>query len=199
MKKIDHKKELKHLYGGTKGKPAVVDVPPMNYLMVDGRGHPEEQAFQDAVSTLYPVAYTAKFMIWKTHDIDYKVMPLEAKWRLNRQEHGSKRYSWTVMLMQPEWVTQDIFQKAVQQAHTKKDLPCGADLRLERLQEGVCGQIIHKGPYGQPMEETFDMLKAYLDENGYQWEHDSHDIYFNSILKTKPENLKTLIRVKIWR
>ncbi len=197
--KIDHKKALKHLYGGTKRKPAIVDVPPMNYLMIDGKGHPDEQAFQDAVSTLYPVAYTAKFMIRKMHDIDYTVMPLEVKWTLNRQEHDSIRYSWTMMLMQPEWVTQAVVQEAAQQAQTRKELRNLSGLRLECLHEGLCGQIMHKGPYAQPMEETFNLLKAFLTQNGYQWEPDSHDIYFNNVLKTKPENLKTLIRVRIWR
>lgn len=197
MTKIDYRKELQHLYKGRKGTPTIVDVPPMNFLMVDGQGHPSEQEFQDAVSTIYPVAYTLKFMVRKHDDLDYKVMPLEVKWKINREEKGSKRYGWTVMVMQPEFITKGLFLEAVEQAKLKRALPYEEKLRFTSRTEGLCGQIFHKGPYGDPMEETFELLKQYLAQNGYQGEPDSHDIYLNSVLRTKPENLKTIIRVRV--
>lgn len=197
MAAINYRKTLQSLYKASAKTPVIVDVPALQFLMVDGQGHPQDQSFQDAASTIYPVAYTLKFMIKAAHpEQDYAVMPLEVKWWLNRQEHGSKRFAWTMMVMQPECITPALYQQAVEQAQAKRELPCLASLRFEQRIEGLCAQILHKGAY-EGMNATFERVKTYLQETGYTWEADSHDIYLNDMRKTKPENLKTIIRTSI--
>ena len=88
MFKIDHRKTLKHLYHPSRITPTLIDVPPMNFLMMDGRGKPSGSGFQQAASTLYPLAYTLKFMVRAASDVDYHVMPMEVRWRVNREKQG---------------------------------------------------------------------------------------------------------------
>ncbi|MBU1153971.1 GyrI-like domain-containing protein [bacterium] len=193
MKKIDHKKEFYNLYSGKISKPVIVNVPLMNYLMIDGKGHPSEKEFQEACSTLYPVTYTIKFMLRPEINIDYKVMPLEVMWTVNRTD---KTFTWTMLQMQPEYVTKSIFQKGIEKLLLKKRPSLIEKLRFEKLDEGLCGQIIHKGPY-EKMNDTFKILTDFLESEKYAYKKDSHDIYFNSPIKTKPENLRTMIRTQI--
>jgi hypothetical protein len=201
MSKIDFKKELKHLYRAPSHKPSIVEVPTMNYLMIDGKGHPEEANFQDAARTLFPVAYVTKFIVkGRALQNDYVVMPMEVKWKLDRNEKGSKRYAWTMMIMQPAFITSaDIHEAIAELEKKKKEVPLSLSVRLDAYEEGLCAQIFHKGPYGEPMERTFDLLKTDVAKRGYEWEKDSHDIYFNDVRRVPPEKLKTLIRVRIWK
>jgi hypothetical protein len=197
--KIDLKKELKHLYNAPSKKPSIVEVPALNYIMVNGHGHPDEQSFQDAASTIFPVAYIMKFNIKaKKPEHDYVVMPLEVKWSLHREEKGFKRYSWTMMVMQPEFATEQDYSEALEKAKQKADLPSMSTLRFESITEGLCAQILHRGPYGEPMEETFAVMKQELSKLGYHYETESHDIYFNDIRRTPAEKLKTIIRIRIF-
>lgn len=66
--KVDLKKELAS-YHARRGVFEIIEVPPLRYLMIDGHGDPNAQAFEDALTTLY-----------SDHDRDYVVMPLEALW-----------------------------------------------------------------------------------------------------------------------
>ena len=130
MTKIDYRKELKQLYRPSARKPSIVDVPPMNFLMVDGAGKPDRQEFQDAASTIYPVAYTLKFMVRKQQGIDYRVMPMEVRWFVNREK---RQFKWTMMLMQPEMVTDELFAEALAEVKAKGAPPPSlAKLRFER-------------------------------------------------------------------
>ena len=201
MSKIDLKKELKHLYHAPSHKPSIVEVPKMNYLMIDGKGLPEETNFQDAASTLFPIAYITKFIVkGRDSQKDYVVMPMEVKWKLNRNESGSKRYAWTMMIMKPAFVSLENIHEAIAELNRKKkELPLISSFRVDAYEEGLCAQIFHKGPYGEPMERTFDLLKTDMTERGYEFEKDSHDIYFNDPRRVPPEKLKTLIRVRIWK
>ncbi|MCJ7435189.1 MAG: hypothetical protein MUO77_17040, partial [Anaerolineales bacterium] len=118
MFKIDHRKTLKHLYHPSHKTPALVDVPPMNFLMMDGHGKPSEKYFQQVASTLYPLAYTLKFMVRADCDVDYHVMPMEVRWRVNREK---KEFAWTMMLMQPEYVTSERVTEAREKVRAKVD------------------------------------------------------------------------------
>ena len=56
MEKIDFKKTLKHLYNPRQREFSVVDVPEMQFLMVDGHGDPNtESTYTEAVEALYAV------------------------------------------------------------------------------------------------------------------------------------------------
>ncbi|MFH0947641.1 MAG: GyrI-like domain-containing protein [Elusimicrobiota bacterium] len=193
MKKIDYRKELKQLYFASTKEPTIVKVPAMNFLMIDGKGHPSEQEFQDAAGTIYPVAYTMKFMIRPRIDIDYRIMLLELLWTLNRER---KTFRWTMLQMQPKYVTKQLYNEALEKLALKQTLPSILKLRFEKFDEGLCAQIMHKGHY-EKMNETLEILLNFIKSKGYSSMKDTHDIYLNDFRKTKPENLKTIVRLKI--
>jgi hypothetical protein len=198
--KIDYKKSMKEVYAPKAGRPVVTIVPKMRFLMVSGLGKPDEAEFAAAAATVMPMAYVSKFIAKEIDpEDDFVVPPMEVKWRLDRSRRGSGRYSWTLMVMQPPCVTDAVAAEARARLASKgKELPLADRLRLRHYEPGPCGQILHIGGYGEPMERRFDLLKAHLEAEGYEREGDSQDIYFNDARRCPPERLKTLIRVRIW-
>ncbi|MCI5144958.1 MAG: hypothetical protein D3923_05370, partial [Candidatus Electrothrix sp. AR3] len=126
MEKIDYKKVCKHLYRPSAKKIVLVDVPEMNFLMIDGKGDPNSsQAFQDAVHALYPLAYALKFMVKKgAIKIDYGVLPLEGLWWTDDMASFSvekkEDWQWTLMIMQPDFITREMVATASEQVRSKK-------------------------------------------------------------------------------
>ncbi|HEX7557485.1 MAG TPA: hypothetical protein VF338_12725 [Leptolinea sp.] len=115
MFKIDHRKTLKHFYPASGKAPEMIEIPPMNFLMVDGRGKPEGEQFSQAAGILFPLAYTLKWIVRLEHDIDFHVMPMEVLWKVNREK---KEFAWTMMLMQPEYITSDLVAEARQKVQS---------------------------------------------------------------------------------
>lgn len=191
--KIDYKKQLKQFYNASRKELSIINVPPMNFLAIDGKGHPDKQEFQDAVQTIYTVAYVLKFMIREKTGINYGVMPLEANWTLDRK---NKEFYWTMMIMQPELVTRELYKEALEKARLKKNPPALSKIRLEEISEGLCVQVLHVGPYNE-MNATLDKMLEFVMKEGYVSGHDTHDIYLNDKRKTKPENLKTIMRLQV--
>ena len=125
MKKIDYKKELKHLYRPSVKTVETVDVPKMNFFMVDGDGGPHHPTFQNAIEVLFPLSYTLKFMIKKSEiGIDYGVLPLEGLWWADDMSSFIKDkkddWKWTLMIMQPEFITNEMVIETVKQVKVKK-------------------------------------------------------------------------------
>ena len=198
MSKIDFKKELKHLYQPSAKKFEVVDVPPMNFLMIDGHGDPNTaQEYQDAVEALYAVAYALKFISKKEKGMDYVVPPLEGLWWVENMEEFSTEdksaWNWTMMIMQPQSVTQEMFEAAIGQVEKKKNLPALSKLRLEAYHEGLAVQLMHIGPYSAEAP-TIARMHAFIDENGYELAGKHHEIYLSDPRKISPEKLKTVLR-----
>src|ERR1700730_4402513 len=140
--KLDLKKELKQLYNPPAKEVVVVEVPSMNFLMLDGKGDPNTaQEYQDVVEALYSVAYTLKFMLKKDAAIEYAVMPLEGLWWADGGRNAPKEsWQWTMMIMQPGHVTNVWFAKALEQVLQKKNLSALDKMRLESLHEGLSAQ-----------------------------------------------------------
>jgi hypothetical protein len=194
MIKIDHRKTLSHFYNPSSKTPAIVDVPAMNFLMVDGRGKPDGPQFQQAAGIFYPLAYTLKWMVRLGSDIDFHVMPMEVLWRVNRDK---KEFAWTMMLMQPEIVTADLVTEARQKAAAKVDVDELKKVRFEQYTEGLCVQLQHVGPY-EGMDDSAVRMEDFAKEQGYYIPlHNSHDIYLNDVRKTKAANLKAVIRFAV--
>lgn len=198
MEKIDFKKEFKHLYQPSAKEVVQVDVPPLNYLMVDGEGDPNTaQAYRDAIEALFAVAYTVKFMVKKGPlAIDFVVMPLEGLWWADDMTvfatSDKSRWKWTAMILQPSFVTPDIFESAVLEVKKKKNPPALSKLRLETLAEGKCAQILHIGPFSQE-GPTIEKVHQFIDARGRRTgKH--HEIYLSDIRKMAPEKWKTVIR-----
>ena len=199
MAKFDYKKELKHLYQPSMKEVQVVDVPQMNFLMIDGKGDPNtSQVFQDAVEALYSLAYTLKFMIKKgATAIDYGVMPLEGLWWVDDMTQFSidkkNEWKWTLMIMQPEQVTRELFGEAVEEVGKKKNPVALSNIRFESFSEGKAAQIMHKGPFAEE-GPTVEKVHTFITENGYNRSGKHHEIYLSDMRKTAPEKLKTIIR-----
>lgn len=128
MKKIDYKKQLKHLYSPSARNVAVVEVPEMNFLMIDGEGDPNTSpSFHNAIEALYPLAYTLKFMVKKgTIGIDYGVLPLEGLWWSDDMStfsiENKDAWKWTLMIMQPEFINAKMVQEATEEVKRKRNL-----------------------------------------------------------------------------
>lgn len=201
MKKINFKKELKELYTA-KQEPKIVQIPVMNFIMIDGKGDPNSSLdFQEAINTLFPLAYTIKFMIKKSElEIDYGVLPLEGVWWADDMEDFRKKnkanWQWTLMIMQPSFVEQTHFATAFQEVKKKKDPKLLDKVRFTSFAEGLAVQIMHIGPYAEE-EITIRKLHAYIDDHGYQLTGKHREIYLSDFRRTKPENLKTIIRQPI--
>jgi hypothetical protein len=201
MSKTDFKKELKHLYQPSAKEFVVVDVPPMSFLMIDGHGDPNTaQEYADAVETLYAVAYALKFMSKREKGMDYVVPPMEGLWWVDNMAEFSTQdksaWDWTMMIMQPEWVTQEMFEEALRQVEKKKNPPALSKLRLEAYDEGLSTQIMHIGPY-EAEAPTIASMHAFIDRNGYQPAGKHHEIYLGDPRKVAPEKLKTVLRQPI--
>ena len=194
MLKIDHRKELKTLYVPPAHQITRVDVPEFSYLSLDGEGHPQSQGFQQAAGTLYPLAYTLKFMVRERLEIDYHVMPMEVTWVVDREHKGN--FSWTMSLWQPQWVDEALVSEARERVRAKGLAPLLNQVRFERSCEGACVQTLHTGPY-EGMNDTLARMQAWAGEQHYVTARDTHDIYLNDMRKTRPENLKAVMRVQI--
>jgi hypothetical protein len=203
MSKIDFKKELKHLYRPTTKQFVVVDVPPMKFLMIDGHGDPNTaQEYQDAVEALYAVAYELKFVSKREQGMDYVVPPLEGLWWAEDMETFTIRrdksaWNWTTMIMQPEWITQEMLEKALKQVERKKNLPALSRLRLETYHEGLSVQIMHIGSYDDEAPTIAKLHNEFIPENGYQEAGKHHEIYLSDPRKVAPEKLKIVLRQPI--
>ncbi len=199
MQKIDLKKQLNHLYNPSKKEVTVVDVPQMNFLMLDGKGDPNTAvAYQQAIEALYSVSYTLKFMIKKGETaIDYAVMPLEGFWWAEDMSKFSTEnkdaWLWTSMIMQPEYVTKKLFEEAKIKVAKKKDLPALPSVRFEVFHEGQAAQIMHIGPFADE-GPTIERIHNFIKEQGHELKGKHHEIYLSDFRRTAPEKLKTIIR-----
>ncbi len=201
MVKTDYKKELKEFYTAKVGKPVVVTVPKMNFLMLDGKGDPNtSQEYIDAIQTLYPVAYTIKFLCKNKHNQDFGVMPLEGLWWTENMadfsEKDKSNWLWTAMIMQPDVVDENKFKEAVELVYQRKNPPSLDKLRFEIYDEGRAAQVMYEGPYSNEGPTILGLHKFIKEQGGALEETNKHhhEIYINDARRTDPSKLKTIIR-----
>jgi len=198
VKKIDLKKDLKHLYQPSAKEVVQVEVPMFKFLMVDGEGDPNtSQEYAQAVEALFSVSYTAKFMVKKgAQVIDYAVMPLEGLWWADDMSafvaNDKANWKWTMMIMQPSFVANEIIEAAIVEVRRKKKLPGIDKLRLENFSEGFCAQILHVGPFSEE-GPTIERLHEFID-NRTSRTGKHHEIYLSDIRRADPKKWKTIIR-----
>jgi hypothetical protein len=196
--KLDFKRELA-CYRAKRDSPQVVDVPDLQYLMIDGHGDPNTAVYEDAVSALYPVAYKLKFASRKDLDRDYVVMPLEGLWWADDMgtfttARDKARWDWTLMIMVPDWITAEMFADAVEQTGTKDPPTRLDDLRMERLSEGRCVQALHVGPYDDEAELLRYLHEEFIPGQGLKMAGKHHEIYLSDPRRTQPAKLRTILR-----
>lgn len=182
----------------------LVDVPELQFLMIDGMGRPGTgQEYQQALEALYAVSYKTKFISKATQNKDYVVPPLQALWWADDMDTFIRRekdaWKWTVMIMQPDWITGEICAEAKAAVQTKKDLPALPKLRLKKIHEGLSVQILHIGSYDDEGPTIKRLHQQYLPENGLTENGKHHEIYLGDPRKTVPEKLKTILRQPVRR
>ena len=201
---IDPKKTL-DAYKARRGEFRIVDVPAMQYLMVDGAGDPNVvQDYADAVAALFSVAYTLKFDARKRLGIDTVVMPLEGLWHAEDLEsftslRDKSRWLWTMMIMVPDHVSAEMFAEAVDQvaakvAKKKESAPALPLLRLETLDEGVCVQTLHIGSYDDEASVLDDLHHRFVPEHDLRMRGRHHEIYLSDARRVEPAKLRTILR-----
>lgn len=209
MKILDLKKQYKSLYQPSAKKVETVQVPKLQFAMIDGaieKGSEPGKSplFAEATQALYSMSYTLKFMLKKrkTNAIDYPVMALEGLWWV---EDGffditvKDNWFYTLMIMQPDVITPEIFEEAREQVRKKKgDSDMLNKLRLTHFEEGLCVQTMHIGPYATE-PATIDRMKEFMAENGLKdavgpigGKH--HEIYLSDPRKAAPDKMKTVLR-----
>jgi hypothetical protein len=207
----DVRKELKQLYLPPTGGFATVDVPDMSFIMVDGVGDPNTaSAFQNAVGALYSLAYTLKFMLKKEgRTPDFVVPPLEGLWWTCEEGGGFDHeargtWRWTVMIMQPDHVTREHFERAggqVEAKARKKKEPVPralAKARFQRFHEGLSVQTMHVGPFSAE-GPVIARMHAHAAEQGLRLRGKHHEIYLSDPRRVPEEKWRTVLRQPVER
>lgn len=207
VEKMDYKKAYKDLYMPKK-KPSFIQVPEMTFIMVEGKGNPNtSKEYKDALEILYGLSFTIKMSKMSGSQpegyFEYVVPPLEGLWWVDDAAFDGTnitdkdRFCWVSMIRQPEFVTQEVFEWAKAELKKKKPEIDFSSTRLKIWEEGLCCQIMHVGPYDNE-PATIGMMEEYIQASGYvndisdtRWHH---EIYLGDPRRTKPENLKTVIR-----
>jgi hypothetical protein len=208
MKTLELKKQFKHLYQPSAKKIEAVQVPNLQFAMINGQiekgSEPgKSPMFAQATQALYSLCYTLKFMVKKrkTNAIDYPVMPLEGLWGVADEKFDitiKDNWTYTLMIMQPEIITKELFEEARENVRKKKgDNEILNKVKLAHFEEGLCVQTMHIGPYATE-PETIERMKKFMHDNGL---FDNvgpnglhHEIYISDPRKAKPEKMKTVLR-----
>ncbi len=196
--KVDFKRALPS-YTAQRDAPRVVEVPDLQYLMIDGHGDPNTPVYGDAVSALYPVAYALRSASREALDRDYVVMPLEGLWWSEDMDtftsaRDKSRWSWTLMTMVPDWITADLFAGAVGRVAGRKRPARLDDLRLDTLSEGRCVQALHVGSFDDEAELLRRMHEEFIPSRGLRMVGRHHEIYLSDPRRTDPARLRTILR-----
>ncbi|MCD2346531.1 GyrI-like domain-containing protein [Clostridium guangxiense] len=212
--KLDYKKEFKDLYM-PKTKPSLIDVPAMKFIMIDGKGDPNEEngEYSKAVELLYALSYTIKMSKKGQNKIEgyfeYVVPPLEGLWWCDEGKidfYDKSKFHWTSMIRQPEFVTDEVFKWACSEVLKKKPQLDVSKSRFQVLKEGVCVQMMHIGPFDNE-PETVNEIEDYIEnnslrnaistvsKNGSIRRH--HEIYLSDPRKTYKQKIKTVLRIPV--
>lgn len=196
--KIDFKKILNELYAPSAKEISVVKVPKLNFLSIDGKGDPNtSRKYKEAIEALFSVAFKIKFTAKKELGKDYAVMPLEGLWWAEDMSRfpldDKSSWLWKSLIMQPDFITQEIFQEAVVEIKTKKNLPGMEKIKLETLDEGLSAQILYIGPFSGE-KPIIQRIHDFIQEQGGSLTEKHHEIYLSDPRKTASEKLKTIIR-----
>lgn len=205
--KLDYKKEYKDLYLPKK-KPALIEVPEMLFIQVKGEGDPNtSKSYEQAMEILYGLSFTIKMSRMSGRQpegyFDYVVPPLEGLWETEdggfdgTRITDKSRFRWISMIRQPEFVTEEVFEWAKSELLKKKPHIDFLNTRFVSYREGLCAQVMHTGPYDDE-PATIALLEEFIHHEGYQTDIDGvrlhHEIYLGDPRRTKPENLRTVLR-----
>lgn len=197
--KTDFKKEL-DAYRAKRGQFRVLEVPAMQFLMIDGHGDPNtDPEYAAALAALYPLAYKLKFASKRELGRDYVVMSLEGLWWADDMDsftlgRDKSQWDWTMMIMVPDWIDAAMFAAVREQVSTKDRPERLDDVRLEAFTEGRCVQTLHVGSYDDEAPLLEQLHTEFIPENGLRMTGKHHEIYLGDPRKVAPEKLRTILR-----
>ncbi len=197
MEKTDIKKTLKSLYKPTAKDFVIVDVPKIQFVMIDGEGAPEGEEYATAIPWLYSTLYTIKFAAKKALQKDFVVPPLEGLWWADDMDDyindNKENWKWRMMIATPDWVDGEMYSQAVEKSQIKLgDVP--PTLQMAKFEEGKSVQILHLGSYSDEAPTIAKMHHEFMPKNNLQYNGHHHEIYLNDPRRTAPEKLKTILR-----
>ncbi|NMS88487.1 hypothetical protein HGQ85_01015 [Clostridioides difficile] len=205
--KYEWRKKDKELYL-PKENPIVVEVPEQKFIMLRGGGDPNDKEFTEAIGVLYSLAYAIKTMpkkgIVPEGYFDYTVFPLEAIWDKGEKSKCSdilikEDLIYTMMIRQPDFVTQDLLDKAIDIVKKKKPHNLLEKVRFESMNEGLCVQMLHVGSYDNE-PKSFDIMSEFCKRNNLVRKSNIHrEIYISDTRKVSPDSLKTVLRFEVQR
>ena len=183
---------------------STIEVPPINYLTFTGFGNPNTvDAYKDALVALYSVSYATKFHSKNVLRRDFVVAPLEGQWWAEDMDdfitRKKENWSWKMMISQPDWIDKSIFEQMREQTFNKKGNDAVLKLNFETLDEGLCVQIMHIGPYDDEGPILDKMHNDFIPNSGLRMRGFHHEIYLGDPRKTAPEKLKTILRQPVAR
>lgn len=197
--KVDFKRSLRS-YRALGDRFEIVDVPDLQYLMVDGHGNPNTSpAHAEALETLYPVAYTLKFASKRDLGRDYVVPPLEGLWWAEDMDaftssRDKSRWDWTLMLMVPVWIDREMVDSAITRTWDKGAPPRLDDLRLEELSEGRCVQTLHIGSFDDEAPVLDRMHHRFIPDHGLRMDGRHHEVHLSDFRRVAQERMRTILR-----
>lgn len=207
--KFEYKKHAKELYGTNAKAPAILTVPAQKFIMIKGKGDPNQADFSERVGVLYSIAYSIKMRFknfCKQHETDgkqypyqdYAIFPLEGVWTSESSDPTEKdKFIYTIMIRQPDFITQEMFDAAVAEVKRKKPHPFIEEIAFEEMRDGLVVQLLHVGTFDNE-PDTFARMDRFIAEAGYVRTSTNHrEIYLNDARKTLPERRKTLLRYEI--
>lgn len=198
MSNFDIKKAYPLLYAPRPGEIVTVDVPPLHYFQIDGHGDPNTTpSYLDAVRTLYPASYAARAIAKTELGRVHTVAPLEGLWSAEDPAafvaRNKSEWDWTMMIVQPEWITEEIAAEAVRAA-AAKGAPAVELLRFGEYREGHSAQVLHVGSYDDEGPVLARLHDTFMPEHGLTWNGRHHEIYLSDPRKTAPATLRTILR-----
>ncbi|ANE45348.1 hypothetical protein SY83_02260 [Paenibacillus swuensis] len=201
--KIDYKKDYKQLYV-PKTVPEIVDVPRMSFFMVSGSGDPNGEEFGRVIEALYSVSYAVR-MSYKSDHVpkgyyEYTVFPLEGEWDLldyTKPATDKSNLKYTIMIRQPDFVTEENYERYVEHSKRKKSNPLLERIRFGHVENGLSCQMMHRGSFDEE-PASFERMEGFCTEQGYTRSSKIHrEIYLSDPRKTEPAKLKTVLRFPV--
>ncbi len=205
--KYEWRKEEKDIYL-PKQKPTLVNVPKSKYFCIKGKGNPNNKDFSERIEVLYTLSYTVRMMPRNGYTPDgyfeYTVYPLEGLWDLTEEGRKSKtllkdELLYTIMIKQPDFVTNELFMKAFEIASTKKPNKLLKEFYLYEIEDGLSVQMLHIGDYDSE-PETFEKMKEFIKANNLEIKTLVHrEIYLSDARRVDRDKLKTVLRYRVRR
>ena len=195
--KLDLYKEHKADYVASKKAPVLVEVPPASHLAITGQGEPGGEAFTAKVGAMYSMAFTIKMTRKFAGLGDYKVCHLEGLWWWTGKgdffDQPREKWCWKLLIRTPDFVKSADLNKAKQALEAKAKPPEFNEVKLESIEEGLCVQMLHVGPYSTE-PETIQLMRQFAAENGLSFHGLHHEIYLSDPRRVPPERLRTILR-----